>query len=167
VKRSITLAIATLATAALAGCGTGMYSQTADQVAPVPGYSQTYNIADQSGGTVGVRNAHLPYPGLEGFKAGSDVQIKLWLFNNTQKPVTVVVTSDEGTLKEEVIIPSAQLAAPEMSLVALKTDIKPGQSLPIKIEFVGHVVMEAILPVAPPQEALPRSPLPGPEGEGH
>ena len=46
-----------------------------------------------------------------------------------------------------------------MVITGLKSDIKPGGSLPITIEFVGYVKMEAILPVAPPEEALPRSPL--------
>jgi hypothetical protein len=143
-----------------------MYSQTAEQVAPVPGYSQTYTIPNPPG-SVGVSNAHLPYPGPEGFKAGSEAKLELWLFNNAGAPVTVVVTSDEGTVKEsQTIVPVNGLVKPEMVISGLKNDIKPGQSLRIKIEFVGYVKMEAILPVAPPEEAAPRSPMGG-GSEGH
>jgi hypothetical protein len=165
VKRSITLAIATLATAVLAGCGTGKYSQTAQQVAPVPGYSQTFSISNPPG-TVGVSNAHLPYPGLAGFKAGSEAPLELWLYNNTQNPVTVVLTSEAGTVKEDrTVVPVGALVKPEMVLTGLRDDVKPGQSVEITIEFVGYVKMRAVLPVGAPEEALPRNPLPG--GEGH
>jgi hypothetical protein len=144
-----------------------MYSQTAEQVAPVPGYSQTYTISNPPG-TVGVSNAHLPYPGPEGFKSGSEAQLELWLFNNTAAPVTVVVTSVDGTVKNnQTVIPVNGLINPEMVISNLSKDIKPGQSLAITIEFVGYVKMEAILPTAGPEEALPRSPMKPEGGEGH
>ena len=83
-KRSITLATVLLATAALAGCGTGKYSQTATQVAPVPGYSETFTISEPPG-TLGVSNAHLPYPGPMGYKTGSEAKLELWLFSRDGK----------------------------------------------------------------------------------
>ena len=76
-----------------------MYSQTAEQVAPVPGYSQTYTIPNPPG-SVGVSNAHLAYSGPEGFKTGSEAKLQLWLFNNTGAPLTVIVTSSDGTVKD-------------------------------------------------------------------
>lgn len=167
-KRSITLATVLLATAALAGCGTGKYSQTASQVAPVPGYSETFSISDPPG-TVGVSNAHLPYSGPQGFKAGAEVPLELWLFNNTQGPLTVIITSKDGTIKDgRVEVPVSGLVKPAVKVTGLTRDIKPGESMEVKIEFVGLKVIEkALLPVAAPEEPLPRIPLKAPEGEGH
>ncbi|GIH08384.1 hypothetical protein Rhe02_64510 [Rhizocola hellebori] len=156
-----------MAAAVLAGCGTGKYSQTAQQVAPVPGYSQNFSIA-QPPGSVGVSNAHLPYPGVGGYKAGAEAPLELWLYNNTQNPLTVVVTSEAGTVEDnKTIVPVGGLVKPEMTITGLKNDIKPGESLTITIEFVGYVKTEAVLPVSSPEEALPRSPMQAPAGEGH
>ncbi len=168
-KRSITLATVLLAaTAALAACGTGKYSQTATQVAPVPGFSQTISISNPPG-TVGVSNAHLPYSGSQGFKAGAEVPLELWLFNNTQGPVTVIISTSNGTIKEgRVEVPVSGLVKPAVKVTGLTSGIKPGQSMEVKIDFVGYGVIErAILPVAAPEEPLPRNPIEAPEGEGH
>ena len=167
-KRSITLATVLLAaTAALAGCGTGKHAQTASQVAPVPGFSETFSISDPPG-TVGVSNAHLPYSGPQGFKAGAEVPLELWLFNNTQRPVTVIITTKDGTISQgKVEVPISGLVKPEVKVTGLTKEIKPGQSMEATIEFVGYVVINAILPVAAPEEPLPREPIEGPEDEVH
>ncbi len=157
-----------LATAALTGCGTGKHSQTADQVAPVPGFSEDFTTTTNPPGIIGVRNAHLPYPGVDGYKEGSEVPVKLWLFNNTRFPVKVVVTTAEATVKApEIEIPPAGAVAPEVVLTGLKRAVGTAGEINAEIEFVGHTRMPVQLPVAPPDEAGPRVPMEATNGEGH
>ena len=64
--------------------------------------------------------------------------------------------------------PVSGLVKPEVKVTGLTRDIKPGESMEVKIEFVGLKVIEkAFLPVAAPDEPLPRNPIKAPEGEGH
>jgi hypothetical protein len=138
-------------------------------VAPVPGFSWDYTTSTNPPGIVGVRNAYLPYPGIEGFKAGSDVALVIWLFNSTSNPVTVVLSTDAGTVKmEPITIAPAAAVTPKVVVTGLSRPIANGQSLPLSIEFVGHVKIAGMLPVAPPDQPGPREPMtPAEGGEGH
>lgn len=156
-KRSITLAMAVLAAAALTGCGSDKFAQTSEQVAPVPGFSLDHKTNTTPPGIIGVRNAHLPYPGTDGYKAGSDAPVSLWLFNNTRFPMKVVITSPDATVKApEIEIPPAGAVAPEVVLTGLRRDIDTASNIEAVIEFVGEHKMTIQLPVAPPDQPGPR-----------
>lgn len=153
-KRSITFAVAAAAVLALSGCGTGLYSQTADQVAPVPGVNAT---AQGPGGvgSVDVRNATVPYPGVEGYKAGSEATLQLHLFNQTPDPVRVVVTSSDGTITmDDLTIEPQSYAKPDVK-IKLNKDVNTVGEVQITVEFVGVVKMPLELPVAPPDQPVP------------
>ncbi|MFD0594933.1 copper chaperone PCu(A)C [Catellatospora coxensis] len=88
--RSITMLLAGGATAAalaLTGCSAGMNSQTADQVAAVPGFSLT--VPGPNGGSVAVRDAMLVYAGPAGYAQGATAPLQLRIFNDTQQPITL------------------------------------------------------------------------------
>jgi hypothetical protein len=147
VKRSITLTVAALAAFALAGCGTGVKSQTAHEVSAVPGYNVTNNE-----GTVGVRNALLAYPGKDGYKAGSDATVDIRLFNNTGSPVQVVIKSDDATVKDGTItVPSMGLVTPAVKLTGLKKAVNFGDGVNITVEFVGIKEFTVPLNITPPE----------------
>ncbi len=79
------------AAVALTGCSAGQITQTATQVAPVPG-------TDVDAGQVGLRNLVIQYPGPEGYPAGADAPLIVRIFNNGQTPITLTgVSADKAT----------------------------------------------------------------------
>lgn len=90
VTRSITMLLAGGAAAAalaLTGCSAGMNSQTADQVAAVPGFSLT--VPGPNGGSVALRDAMLVYAGPTGYAQGATAPLQLRIFNDTEQPITL------------------------------------------------------------------------------
>jgi hypothetical protein len=97
VTRSITrlfLSGAAAATLALAGCSAGMISQTADQVAPVPGVSANLDAQTGDGQQVSVRDVAFAYAGVVGYPAGGNAPLQARLFNETAGTVTFSVKVD-------------------------------------------------------------------------
>ena len=79
---------ATVAVLALAGCSAGQVAETAMLDTPIAGVdSQT------SDGSVLVRNLQIPYPGLEGYAAGSNAPVELSLYNQTNDTISVTISS--------------------------------------------------------------------------
>lgn len=108
---------AAAAVLALSGCGAGMISQTADQVAAVPGYSATVPVP--GGGNIALRDAMVAYPGIKGYPAGADAPLQLRIFNDTEKPVTLEsITSNDaasvqlGTAADLKATPTPAAASP-------------------------------------------------------
>lgn len=162
VKRSITFAVAAAGlTFALAGCGTGINAQTAEQVAAVPGYSHTE-------GAVGVRNATLAYHGTEGYKSGDEAVINLTLFNNYEQSTKVVLSSDSGNVTVDggsLTLDPATAKSPKVK-IKLTKDVPNGKSIPLTIEFVGKPKWTAQIPVNTPDSPAPRVKLEVTEGSG-
>jgi hypothetical protein len=162
VKRSITFAVAAAGlTFALAGCGTGINAQTSEQVAAVPGYSHTE-------GLVGVRNATLAYNGTEGYKSGEEAVINLTLFNNDERQLKVVLSSDSGSLTVDggsLSLDPSTAKSPKMK-IKLTKDVPNGESIPLTIEFVGKAKWAADIPVDTPLSPAPRVKLEVTEGSG-
>ncbi len=78
---------AAAAALALTGCSAGMNSQTADQVAAVPGFSWT--VPGPNGGNVALRDAMVAYAGPTGYAQGATAPLQLRLFNDTEQPITL------------------------------------------------------------------------------
>ena len=75
---------------ALAGCSSGMITQTAEQTAPVPG-------ANAQAGQISLRNLVIEYSGPAGYPAGGNAALVVRLFNDGASPVTLVgVTTDKA-----------------------------------------------------------------------
>ncbi|MEV4411580.1 hypothetical protein [Catellatospora sp. NPDC049609] len=111
--RSITMLFAGGAAAAvlaLSGCGAGMISQTADQVAAVPGYSATVPVP--GGGNIALRDAMIAYPGVKGFPAGADAPLQLRIFNDTEQPVTLESVTSNDAQSVRLATPSDLKASP-------------------------------------------------------
>jgi hypothetical protein len=168
VKRSITSALVVAAAwIALAGCGTGMNSQTANTVAAVPGVSAKQD-APGGLGTVSVNNAMLAYPGTEGYKAGSEATVHAWLFNDTPSDQTVVIKADGRTIMQ-VTIKSRAYVKPDLK-IKVNRNLNTAESLPVTFEFVGFEPFNLQLPVAPPLSPVPAATIelaPSEGGEGH
>jgi hypothetical protein len=61
----------------LSGCGAGQISQTAEQVAPVPGTQ-----VDSKHGLLSLRNVQIQYNGPEGYQAGATAPLSVYVANN-------------------------------------------------------------------------------------
>jgi hypothetical protein len=79
---------ATVAALALGGCSAGQVAETAILDTPIAGVDR-----ETLHGSVYIRNLVIPYHGLEGYKAGSDAPIELSLYNQTDDPITVAISS--------------------------------------------------------------------------
>ncbi len=174
-KRSITFAaLASVAALALSACGAGLTSQTADQQSTVPGVSA--QAPGQGGkGTISVRNAMLTYPGTEGYKAGSQAQVKIWLFNDSPETVQVVIkpgpdapiTSAAGA-DTPITIPPGGYAKPDVKFT-VDQPIRNDANVPVQVNFVSVRVFDLKLSIEPPN--APAEPhkieIETPAGEGH
>ena len=79
---------AVIAVAALAGCSAGQVAETAMLKAPVAGLS-----TQSPDGTLLIRNLQVVYNGPEGYPANGTAPIEVSLFNQTEQPMTVTITS--------------------------------------------------------------------------
>lgn len=96
---------AAIATALLgSGCGAGQIAQTA-QIAPgVPGVN-----AQTPDGLFKVRNLTIAYPGPQGYPAGADAPLELALYNDSDAPVTVEISTADA---RAVVLGGGSSAAP-------------------------------------------------------
>jgi hypothetical protein len=79
---------ATVAVVALAGCSAGQVAATAIVQSAITGVD-----AQAVGGSVLIRNLQVPYNGTLGYPAGGTAPLELSLYNQTQGPVTVLISS--------------------------------------------------------------------------
>jgi hypothetical protein len=79
---------ATVAVIALGGCSAGQVAETANLKAPVAGV----NTASPDGGLL-IRNLQVVYNNSMGYPANGSAPLEMSLFNQTQSPITVTISS--------------------------------------------------------------------------
>src|SRR5206468_1122651 len=88
-RRAVQVAgAATVAVVALAGCSAGQTAETSVLQAPISGL----NTASPDGGLL-IRNLQVIFNGPEGYPAGGSAPLEMSLYNQTQAPITVTITS--------------------------------------------------------------------------
>ncbi|HEX7746053.1 MAG TPA: hypothetical protein VF462_12420 [Micromonosporaceae bacterium] len=113
--RRATLLLAGLGAAGsllLSGCGAGQIAQTAAKAPAVPGVNAQI---DAAGGSYMIRNLVVSYRDPKGYPAGSNAPVEVAIFNETDTPVTVRVTSDSAravVLAGATALPTPPAAAP-------------------------------------------------------
>ena len=75
----------------LSGCGTGQISETANKIPSVQGVN-----VQTSDNLYKVRGLYVQTPGPKGYEAGSNAPLNVVIYNDSQKPVTVTVTTDSA-----------------------------------------------------------------------
>ncbi|MEU7807067.1 hypothetical protein AB0B18_11465 [Micromonospora chalcea] len=75
----------------LSGCGTGQISETANKIPSVQGVS-----VQTSDNLYKVRGLYVQTPGPKGYEAGSNAPVNVVIYNDSEKPVTVTVTTDSA-----------------------------------------------------------------------
>ncbi|MFJ8581923.1 hypothetical protein [Micromonospora sp. NPDC093277] len=133
----------------LSGCGAGQVAETAINVPSVQGVNvQTpdFNFL--------VRGLHVQYPGTEGYQAGADAPLDVVLYNDSEAPVTVTVTTDSA---RDIVLTGADAAGPQASPTNSPTERATASPFPSD-------------PNASPSEALgagePTSPSASPSESG-
>jgi hypothetical protein len=118
------LAAGVVALAALSACSSGQITQTSSQVGAVPGANGNAG----PGGTVALRNALIPYDGVNGiYPQGGNAPIEVRIFNNGPKTITLVNVTAEGTAAKVLPVFGARAAKPVPTTVA-PTSASPAAS---------------------------------------
>jgi hypothetical protein len=78
----------TVAVIALGGCSAGQIAETANLKAPVAGVS-----TQSPDGSLLIRNLQVMYNSVDGYPANGTAPIEVSLFNQTQRPITVTISS--------------------------------------------------------------------------
>jgi hypothetical protein len=165
-----------------AGCSAGQITQTDGQVSSVPGANVEATMGPAPG-RVGVRNVHLAYPGSEGYAAGASAPVEVRIFNDTDQPVVVRITSTDATGVTLGKVGESATASPSppapaapaeitvapggiavlsstalrgLTLVGLKEAVRPGESVSLEFAVTGGPTLTVLAPVVAPLSAVPR-----------
>ncbi|WIM96210.1 hypothetical protein ACTOB_008381 [Actinoplanes oblitus] len=88
-RAALVAGVATVGAIALAGCSAGQVAETAILDTPIAGVN-----AQSAKGSVFVRNAQVVYNGIKGYAKGENAPLELSLYNQSDKEVTVSITSE-------------------------------------------------------------------------
>lgn len=91
----------------LSGCGAGQVAETAKKIPSVQGVN-----VQTSDNLYMVRGLYVQYPGAEGYQAGGTAPLNVVLYNDSQAPVTVTVTTDSA---REIVLAGSTQASPSGS----------------------------------------------------
>lgn len=196
-RRFATMATVLIGGAALSvlpGCSAGKITQTASQVAPVPGA----NASASPNAAITVRNALIAYNSPQGYSTGSTAPIVVRIFNAGPTSVTLVrvsagdaaaavvltgTTTDVATATTSpsaspataadlnVVVGADSFAAlvpgagPSLQIIGLTRPVGPGDSISLTFSFSDGSAITTPVPVGPPATPAPRLPQSPSHGE--
>ena len=137
----------------LAGCGTGRDAPTSLDLPSVPGVN--VSAEDES---VLLRNAMVVFS-LEGYPAGGDAPVELWLVNTTDETVRLVeVTADEAEAVsfDEIELAPRGVVQTTFEVTGLARQVDFSDSLALTLVFDNDAEISTLVPMAPPMGDLPR-----------
>jgi hypothetical protein len=100
-RAALATGVATLAAIALAGCSAGQVAETALKNPSVDGIN-----AQNSDASVYIRNLTVAYAGTTGYAAGADAPLTVGLYNQTDRPITVLISSRpaaDSTVQDDLV----------------------------------------------------------------
>jgi hypothetical protein len=101
----VTGAVALVAGLALASCSAGQITQTSSQVAAGPG-------ANANLGPVALRDLLIAYNAPDGYPQGGSAPLIVRIFNNGEKPVTLVTATAEGAAEKVLLVGGPVMPTP-------------------------------------------------------
>jgi hypothetical protein len=151
------VAVAGLVALVLAGCGTGRDAPTSLDLPSVPGVNLS---ADD--GSVLLRNANVVFS-LDGYPAGGQAPVELWLVNTTQETIRLVeVTAGQATAVtfDELTLAPASAVPTTLEATGLNRRVDFSEPLTLTLVFDNGAEISAVVPMAPPMDDhLPREPM--------
>ena len=148
---------------ALAGCSAGQVAETALLKAPVSGLS-----TQSPDGALLIRNLQVVYNGPEGYPAGGSAPIEVSLFNQTQQPITVTITSrpPPGGVRRHRLRPAGSSPAAPRRARRAPIPEPSGSRPPANSGLPSEQVPETGPSVsAPPAQGESAQPPPAPAGQ--
>jgi hypothetical protein len=123
-RRAVAALLAGAAVAlGLVGCSAGQMTQTADQVAAVPGANVTI-------GAIALRDLQVAYNGPAGYPAGGNAPLIVRIFNEGAKPVTLTGVTAAGFARAVVLSGGAAATPAPISTSAAPTSAAPSSAAP-------------------------------------
>lgn len=176
-RRVLVAAAGGLLCLALAGCGAAQNAQTAQNRSAVAGVNST-----EAG--IAVRNATVPFSP-EGYPAGGDAPIQMAMLNESNELVRLVeVTSpaaqsvtlaavepvrpvepvdpevpgaeEEPTGPDELALAPGEFVTAIFQASELVVGLDGASTVPIELTFSNQTELSLVVPIAPPDEPLPR-----------
>ncbi|HEX9999783.1 MAG TPA: hypothetical protein VGB74_04980 [Actinoplanes sp.] len=129
-RAALAAGAATVALIALGACSAGQVAETALLKAPVSGLS-----TQSPDGSLLIRNLQVIYNSPIGYPAGGNAPLELSLFNQTQQPITVLISSPPAQEGTEGVVSARQVGvataarvgeAPPTTAPSPATDPLPG-----------------------------------------
>jgi copper(I)-binding protein len=180
-SRTVTVAAALVALAGLSAC----VPPSTD-----PGPGSTYQIEGMSAmsadKSVAVRDVYVADPGPDGYQPGSSAPLVLQVWNNTDKPVSLVSASVSGSVPVLLVgqgavdpastappstatfdvivgpagsIPLSQAAGRWLQIGCVSTNLKSGTAVEVTFTFSNGATITANVPVGPQVPAAPAEPV--------
>jgi hypothetical protein len=133
-----------VAVIALAGCSAGQVAETAMLKAPVSGL----NTESPDGGML-IRNLQVVYNSPDGYQTGSIAPLEVSLFNQTEQPMTVLISSKPQ--KADGIVSAEQIGVGSTApaSAAPTTEPTPDPSASASTEPTAPAVQPAKFTIAP------------------
>jgi copper(I)-binding protein len=160
----------------LAGCGAGQDAQTARTAPSIAGVS-----ADAGG--IAVRNAVVEFSSA-GYPAGGEAPVRFAVVNSNPGPVRLTQLDSEGassaTLETatalgatappdggstELTLATNELVTVVVRLVGLTEALNGTNSVPLTLTFDNGAVLPLVVPMATPEQPLPRETPPAESAE--
>ncbi|HEX6970364.1 MAG TPA: hypothetical protein VF174_16345, partial [Micromonosporaceae bacterium] len=138
-RRTAAVLAASAAALLVSGCGAGQLAETANQQPSIPG--TIVEVRTGVGQYHRVVNLLLAYPGLEGYRAGADARAEAAIYNDTDQPVTVTISSDNA--REVRLVANNQPPAeetPDGEPGPTPTDAAQGEPARFEIPARGFVI---------------------------
>lgn len=104
-RAALSAGAATVAVIALSGCSAGQIAETANLKAPVAGVSTA-----SPDGSLLIRNLQVVYNSTDGYPANGSAPIEVSLFNQTQSPITVTISSQKLTSATPGLVSAEQVS---------------------------------------------------------
>ena len=147
------LGLVMVASLTLSGCAAGKYSQTADQVAAIDGANATV-------GDIAVLNVRLAPTEGEGYPAGSDARLLLWISNDGLETDTLsgvstpaaesVQISGDPTLLGQTLTDFGTEAGNRLTVTGFLEDLYYGVSIPVTFSFANAGTVTVNVPIEVP-----------------
>ena len=160
-RAALLVGAAVAAAATLSGCGAGQIAETALKNPSVYGVN-----TDAADGSLSIRGLAVAYNGPEGYQAGAAAPLELHLFNQTQRPITVTISSAPSDQQGEGILSArgVNLIGPAPSSTATAPIAEPSGSRDSAVPIPTGEAAPTSGPSAEPSANV--APAPGGGGVG-
>ncbi|GAB3234752.1 hypothetical protein GCM10027447_32100 [Glycomyces halotolerans] len=164
-RRAAAFGIAAATATALTACGAGQVTQTDTKQTAIAG------VNVDVGEDIALRDLQVEFPSPEGYEAGDDAPLKVWIANEgtetirltgvaTEAASEVALVGGESSLPLEIApgeyVRLDQTTDQHLALQGLSEDLLSGEAVEVTFQFSGEQTETVEVPVGPPTEPVER-----------